>query len=154
MLSSGYLLSVSKDTTLQLWNLTSLSRVAKWDAYGKAIPCVKEVKPNIIAFGDEFFFSNTTHTIYFWNLTNFESPSILNQVNYTASSTLRCSHMKLYEANNLVVANGKQTIDVWTLDTFNHSTFSIGLGDNVNCIEELSILILTNYSYNITKILH
>lgn len=62
--------------------------------------------------------------------------------------------MKLYEANNLVVANGKQTIDVWTLDRFNHSTFSIGLGDNVNCIEELSILILTNYSYNITKILH
>ena len=144
MLYSGYLLSVSKDTTLQFWNLNNLTRVSYRAGSGQTIPCVKEVKPNVIAFGDAFISATNTHTIYFWDISNFVvGPTVLAQVTYTAGSSQTCTDMKLYGDNNLVVANNnQQTVETWTVDLYTHSTLNVGpsgSGNSVLCIEPLSI---------------
>ena len=147
MLSSGYLLSVSKDTTLQFWNFITLTRVANRAGYGQTIPCVKEVKPNVIAFGDAFTTGSNLHTIYFWDVSNVLSGAIiLSQVSYTALADKTCYDMKMYGTNNLVIANNEQqTVDVWSVNSYAHSTLNVGPTGAVKeilCIEPLSKLLI------------
>ena len=148
MLYSGYLLSVSKDTTLQFWNFNNLTKVVSRAGYGQTIPCVKEVKPNVIAFGDSS--NSNTHTIYFWDVSNvLVGAYVLAQVTYTAGSSQTCTDMKMYGTNNLVVANNnQQTVETWTVDSYTHSTLNVGpseSGNSVLCIEPLS----KHFSYKI-----
>ena len=147
MLSSGYLVSVSKDTTLQFWDFTTLTRVAYRAGYGQTIPCIKEVKPNVIAFGDAFTTGSNLHTIYFWGVSNIVvGANVLNQVSYTEGPIQTCFDMKMYGTNNLVIANNnQQTVDVWTVDSYTHSTLNVaptGAGKEILCIEPLSKLLI------------
>ena len=137
MLSAGYLLSISLDQYLIVWNFTNLSQVAKVNPYSYKISCVREVKPNIIAFGDQY--TSNIHYIYFWNITNITAPSLVMKVSYTAGSSVTCTDLKLY-GESLVAVNGQQTVDVWALDTYAHSTIGVGspAAGNVLCIETLS----------------
>ena len=138
-------MSVSKDTTLQFWDFTTLTRVSIRAGYGQTIPCVKEVKPNVIAFGDAFTTASNLHTIYFWEVSNIAvGANILNQVSYTDGPAQTCFDMKMYGTNNLVIANNnQQTVDVWTVDSYAHSTLNVGpngASKDILCIEPLSKL--------------
>lgn len=142
MLSSGYLLSVSKDTSLQFWNLTSFTSASNGVGYGQAIACVKEVQPNVIAVGDLLL--TGVHYIYLIDVSDVTDPMFYDQISYTAGPAQACFDMKLYGSNNLVVASNQQFVDVWTLDSLTHSTLTIGSPGptppvgNIMCIEPLS----------------
>jgi WD40 repeat protein len=134
---------VSKDTTLQFWDFTTLTRVANRAGYGQAIPCLKEIKPNVIAFGD--LYSSNTHTIYFWDVSDVLSgATILAQVSYTNGPAQTCFDMKMYGTNNLVIANNnQQTVDMWNVNSYAHSTLNVGpngASKDILCIEPISKL--------------
>ena len=132
MLSSGYLVSGSNDNTLRFWDFIGLIQMAKnTSSNNQAIPCIKEVKPGIIAFGGENI-SPGNNVIYFWNTTKVTASVSLNQVTYSATGPGEiCTDMKLYGPNNLAVASNQQDVDVWTLDSYTHSSLTIVLSTTI-----------------------